>query len=132
MRPQMLPYGRQSIDQDDIDAVVAALRSDWLTTGPRVDEFERAFAQQVGAERAIAVSNGTAALHAAAFAAEIGPGDEVIVPAMTFAASANCVRYLGGDVVFADVQPETLNLDPSQVKSLISPRTKAIITVGFA
>ncbi|MHB8621012.1 MAG: aminotransferase class I/II-fold pyridoxal phosphate-dependent enzyme, partial [Chloroflexota bacterium] len=123
MRPSLLPYGRQTVDEDDIGAVVQVLRSEWLTTGPKVAEFEEAFAARVNARHAVAVSNGTAALHAAAFAAGIGPGDEVIVPAMTFAGSANCVRYLQGWVVFADVRPETLSLDPSQAESLITPRT---------
>jgi perosamine synthetase len=95
VRESLLPYGRQTIDDDDIAAVVAVLRSDWLTTGPKVAEFEAAFAAFTGAQEAVAVSNGTAALHAAIFALDIGPGDEVIVPTMTFAASANCVLYQG-------------------------------------
>ena len=90
-----IPYGRQVIDDDDVAAVVEVLRGDWLTTGPTVDRFEAAFGSFVGASHAVAVSNGTAALHLAALAAGIGPGDEVIVPALTFAASANCVRYAG-------------------------------------
>src|SRR5688500_3508328 len=92
-RAQMLPYGRQSVDDADIAAVVEALRSDWLTTGPRVAEFESAFASAVGAREAVAVSSGTAALHAAMAALGVGPGDEVIVPALTFAASANAAVY---------------------------------------
>lgn len=131
VRPTMLPYGRQWVDEDDIAAVVGVLRSDWLTTGPNVAVFEEAFAKQVGAKYAVAVSNGTAALHAAVYAAGIGPGDEVIVPPMTFAASANCVRYQGGKVVFTDVRPDTLNLDPARVKEAITPRTRAIITVDY-
>lgn len=131
VRPVILPYGRQCVDEDDIAAVVGVLRSDWLTTGPNVAAFEEAFAKQVGAKHAVAVSNGTAALHAAVFAAGIGPGDEVIVPPMTFAASANCVRYQGGTVVFADVRPDTLNLDPARVKKAITPRTRAVITVDY-
>ena len=109
VRAAMLPYGRHHVDEADIEAVVAALRSEWLTTGPAVDEFEAAFAKAVGVSHAVAVSSGTAALHAAAFAAGIGPGDEVITTPLTFAASANCVRYLGGTVKFADVRPDTLN-----------------------
>jgi perosamine synthetase len=132
MRERFLPYGRQHIDDEDISAVVAALRSDWLTTGPRVEEFERAFAETVGAGDAVAVSSGTAALHAAMFAIGIGPGDEVIVPAMTFAASANCVAFLGGTPVFADVDPETLLLDPESAAARITPRTKAIVAVDYA
>jgi perosamine synthetase len=132
VRPTLLPYGRQQIDDDDIAAVVAVLRSDWLTTGPTVEAFEKAFAAFVGAEHAVAVSNGTAALHAAMFALNIQPGDEVIVTPMTFAASANCVLYQGGTPVFADVEPDTLLLDPAQVEAKITPRTKAIVAVDYA
>jgi UDP-4-amino-4,6-dideoxy-N-acetyl-beta-L-altrosamine transaminase len=130
VRTAALPYSRQSIDDDDVRAVVAALRSEWLTTGPAVAEFERAFAAAAGAAHAVAVSSGTAALHAAVHALGIGAGDEVIVPAMTFAASANCVVYEGGTPVFADVDPETLLLDPAAVR--ITPRTKAIVAVDYA
>ena len=105
---EFLPYGRQMIDNDDVAAVVDVLRSDWLTTGPRVEEFEQAFAEHVGVAHAVAVSSGTAALHSAMFAADIGPGDEVIVPAMTFAASANCVVFQGGTPVFADVDEKAV------------------------
>lgn len=132
VRRSMLPYGRQSIDDDDVAAVVSVLRSDWLTTGPAVPAFETAFASVVGARHAVAVSNGTAALHAAVATAGIGPGDEVIVPAMTFAASANCVRYQGATVVFADVREDDLNLDPRILDRLRTPRTRAIITVDYA
>ena len=131
-RGQMLPYGRQTIDDADIDAVVGVLRSGWLTTGPAVAEFESAFAKAAGAAEAVAVANGTAALHAAAFGAGIGPGDEVITTPMTFAATANCVRYQGGTVVFADVRGDTLNLDPAEVERRITSRTRAIITVDYA
>src|SRR5258708_3824266 len=95
VRSTLLPYGRQSIDEDDIQAVVEALRSDWLTTGPKIDEFEEAFATWVGARHAISFSSGTAALHAAAFAAGVGPGDEAITYPLTFAATANCILYQG-------------------------------------
>jgi perosamine synthetase len=132
VREARLPYGRQWITQQDIDAVVATLKSDWLTTGPKVDEFERALAARVGAEHAVVVSSGTAALHAAAHAAAVGPGDEVIVPAITFAASSNCALYEGARPVFADVDPATLLIDPESVAALITPRTKAIIAVDFA
>ncbi|MBM4431304.1 MAG: UDP-4-amino-4,6-dideoxy-N-acetyl-beta-L-altrosamine transaminase [Chloroflexi bacterium] len=132
VRQTVLPYGHQWLDEADIAAVVEALRSDWLTTGPKVAEFEQAFANFVGARKATAVSNGTAALHAAMYALGIGPGDEVIVPAMTFAASANCVVYQGGIPVFADVDPETLLLDPAQVEAKITSRTKAIMAVDYA
>ena len=132
VRDAMLPYGRQAIDDVDIEAVVTVLRSGWLTTGPAVGEFEAAFAKATGVTDAIAVANGTAALHAAASGAGIVPGDEVITTPMTFAASANCVRYQGGTVVFADVRSDTLNIDPAAVQSLITPRTKAIIAVDYA
>ena len=111
----MIPYGKQSIDEEDIQAVVEVLRSDWLTTGPKVNEFEKVFADCVGAKEAVAVSSGTAALHAAMFALGIGPDDEVIVPTMTFAATANCVVFQGGTPVFVDVNPDTLLIDPEQV-----------------
>ncbi|HLK37718.1 MAG TPA: UDP-4-amino-4,6-dideoxy-N-acetyl-beta-L-altrosamine transaminase [Polyangiaceae bacterium] len=128
----MLPYGRHSIAEDDIRAVTEALRSDWLTTGPLVERFERAFADQVGALHAVAVSSGTAALHACMFAVGVGEGDEVIVPAMTFAATANAVVYQGGTPVFADVMPSTLLVDPSSVAAKISARTKALAAVDYA
>jgi len=128
----MLPYGRQSIDEDDIQAVVDVLRGDWLTTGPMVERFEQAVAQRVGAAEAVAVSSGTAALHAAMFALGIAPGDDVIVPAMTFAATANCAVYQGATPVFADVDPQALLLDPAQVESRITPRTRAIVAVDYA
>lgn len=132
VRRTILPYGQQWLTEDDIAAVVQALRSDWLTTGPRVGEFERAFAELAGAREAVAVSNGTAALHAAMFALGVGPGDEVIVPPMTFAASANCVVFQGGTPVFADVDPRTLLLDPSEIETKITSRTRAIIAVDYA
>lgn len=128
----LLPYGRQWIDEDDIAAVVETLRSDWLTTGPKVGEFERAFAAFVGAREAVAVSNGTAALHAAMVAAGIRVGDEVVVTSMTFAASANCVVYCGGTPVFADVETDTLLIDPAKVEAKITSRTKAIVAVDYA
>ncbi|MBS0264663.1 MAG: UDP-4-amino-4,6-dideoxy-N-acetyl-beta-L-altrosamine transaminase [Planctomycetes bacterium] len=127
-----LPYGRQSIDEEDIQAVVEVLRSDWLTTGPKVAEFERAFANFCGAAEAVAVSNGTAALHAMMFALGIGPTDEVIVPTLTFAATANAAVFQGARPVFADVDPETLLIDPASVESRITPQTRAIIAVDYA
>jgi perosamine synthetase len=131
VRETRLPYGRQWLDEDDIAAVVEVLRSDWLTTGPKVGEFEEAFSDFVGAQEAVAVSNGTAALHGAMYAADIGSGDEVIVPPMTFAASANCVVYQGGTPVFADVDPDTLLINPEQVEANVTPRTKAIVAVDY-
>ena len=132
VRETLLSYGRQAIGEDDVQAVVAALRSAWLTTGPQVDHFERAVAAAVGAPHAVAVSSGTAALHAAAFAAAIGPGDEVVVPALTFAASANAVVYQGGVPVFADVRRDTLNVEPADLAMKITPRTRAVMAVDFA
>lgn len=132
VRQKMLPYGRQWLDEEDVSAVVAVLRSDWLTTGPKVAEFERAFAGFVKVREAIAVSSGTAALHAAMYGLAIGPGDEVVVPAMTFAASANCVVYQGATPVFTDVDSATLLIDPHQVEAKINRRTKAIIAVDYA
>ncbi len=132
VRSQMLPYGRQWVDDEDIESVVRVLQSDWLTTGPKVQEFEESFAARVGAKYAVAVSSGTAALHAAAYAAGIGPEDEVVVTPLTFAASANCVAYLGATPVFADVDPTTLLLDPTEVAAHITRRTTAIVAVDYA
>ncbi len=128
----MIPYGRQTIDDEDIKAVLDVLRSDWLTTGPKIDEFESTVARYVGARYAVAVSSGTAALHSAMYALGIAAGDEVIVPAMTFAATANCVAYQGGTPVFADVEADTLLIDATKIESRITPRTKAIIAVDYA
>lgn len=127
----MIPYGKQSIDEEDIQAVVEVLRSDWLTTGPKVNEFEKVFADCVGAKEAVAVSSGTAALHAAMFALGIGPDDEVIVPTMTFAATANCVVFQGAIPIFVDVDPDTLLISPDQVAGRLTSRTKAIIAVDY-
>lgn len=132
VRTVLIPYGKQWIDEEDIAAVVNVLRSDWLTTGPKVNEFEQNIAATVGTKYAVAVSNGTAALHSAMFALDIGPGDEVIVPAMTFAATANCVVFKGGIPVFADVDDQSLLIDPNDVERKITSRTKAIIAVDFA
>ena len=128
----MIPYGKQTIEQDDIQAVVDVLKSDFLTTGPKIAEFEQTVADYVGAKYAVAISNGTSALHAACFAAGIGPGDEVITTPLTFAASANCVLYCGGTPVFADVDPKTYNIDPDDIRRKITDRTKAIIAVHLA
>ena len=128
----MIPYGRQTIEEDDIQAVVDVLKSDFLTTGPKIAEFEKAVADYVGAKYAVAISNDTAALHAACHAAGIGEGDEVITTPITFAASSNCVLYCGGTPVFADIDPKTYNIDPEDIKRKITPRTKAIIPVHLA
>jgi perosamine synthetase len=132
VRDTLLPYGRQSIDEQDIQAVVETLRSDWLTTGPKVAEFEEAFAARVGARHAVSFSSGTAGLHGAAFTVGIAAGDEAITSPLTFAATANCILYQGGKPVFADVHSDTLNLDASRIEALITPRTKAILPVDYA
>jgi perosamine synthetase len=132
VRGTLLPYSRPAIGEDDIEAVVDVLRSHWLTTGPKVEEFEEAFAARVGAKHAVSFSSGTAALHGAAFAAALKPGDEAITSPMTFAATANCVLYQGATPVFADVSADTLNLDPEKIAERITPRTKAIIPVDYA
>ena len=132
VRATFLPYGRQSVDEADIQSVVDVLRSDWLTTGPKVGEFENFFAERVGAAHAVSVSSGTAALHAAAFAAGLKAGDEAITTPLTFAATANCVLYQRATPVFADVSRDTLNLDPELVAKKISSKTRAILPVDYA
>src|SRR5271163_2663315 len=132
VREKLLPYGRQSLDDADIEAVVEVLKSDWLTTGPKVAEFEEVFAAQVGAKHAVSFSSGTAALHGAAFAAGLKPGDEAITTPMTFAATANCVLYQEATPVFADVSADTLNLDPDKFAERITPRTRAVLAVDYA
>lgn len=126
-----IPYGRQTIEEDDIQAVVEVLKSDYLTTGPKVTQFEKVVAEYVGAKYAVAISNGTAALHAACFAAGIQPGDEVITTPITFAASANCALYCGAKSVFADVKPDTYNINPEDIRRKITSKTKAIIAVHY-
>lgn len=132
VRATLLPYGRQAIGEADIQAVVEVLRSDWLTTGPKVGEFEEAFAERVGAAHAVSVSSGTAALHAAAFAAGLKAGDEGITTPLTFAATANCVLYQGATPVFADVCADTLNLDATEVAKKLSAKTRAILPVDYS
>lgn len=127
-----LPYGKQYIDQDDIQAVLKVLQSDWLTTGPKVAEFECALAKRAGASYAVTFNSGTAALHAAYFAAGVGPGDEVITSPITFAATANAALFLGAKPVFCDIRKDTLNLDPSLIKRHINSRTKMLAPVDFA
>lgn len=131
VRDPLLPYGHQWIDEEDIKAVIEVLRSDWITQGPKVAEFEKEFAKYVGTRYAVAVNSGTAALHAACFAAQIEKGDEVITTPITFAASANCVLYQGGTPVFADIKEDTLNIDPEEIKKKINQKTKALIPVDF-
>lgn len=131
VREKKIFYGRQCIEEDDIQAVTDVLKSDYLTCGPKVVELERALCKYTGAEYAVAVSNGTAALHCACIAAGIGPGDEVITTPITFAASANCVLYCGATPVFADIDPDTYNIDPESIRTHITDRTKAVIAVDF-
>ena len=130
-RSTPLSYGRQFIDDQDIQAVTDTLKSDYLTCGPRVTQLEEKLCAVTGAKYCVAVSNGTAALHIAALAAGIGPGDEVITTPITFAASANCVLYCGARPVFADINPATYNIDPASIRACISPRTKAVVAVDF-
>lgn len=132
VRAQLLPYGRQDVDESDIAAVVEVLRSDWLTTGPKIAEFEDALAAYAGARHAVSFSSGTAALHAAVFAAGLQPGDEAITTPLTFCATANCLLYQGATPVFVDVCPDTLNLDPTAVAERITPRTRAVLPVDYA
>lgn len=128
---QKIGYGRQSIDDADIQAVVDVLKSDFLTCGPKLEEVERKLCEITGAKYAVLISNGTAALHAACYAAGIQNGDEVITTPITFAASANCALYCGARPVFADINPETYNISPEEIKKKITERTKAVIAVDF-
>jgi UDP-4-amino-4,6-dideoxy-N-acetyl-beta-L-altrosamine transaminase len=132
VRASLLPYGRQLVQDDDVAAVAAALRGAFLTTGPTVAEFEARFAARVGARHAVAVSSGTAALHAAMFAAGVGPGDEVVTTPLTFVGTANAALYLGARPVFADIHADTLNIDPARVEAALTPRTRVLAPVDFA
>lgn len=131
VRETPLHYGKQYIDQKDVDAVAETLMSPMLTGGPKITELERRLCEITGAKYAVAVSNGTAALHLAAMAAGFGEGDEVIVSSITFAASSNCVLYVGAKPVFADINPRTYNIDPQSIRRLITPNTKGIVAVDF-
>lgn len=131
IREHKISYGRQCIEEDDIQAVTDVLKSDYLTCGPKVNELERALCDYTGAKYAVAVSNGTAALHCACIAAGIGPGDEVITTPITFAASANCVLYCGATPVFADIDPDTYNISPKSIREHITEKTKAVVAVDF-
>lgn len=136
MKHNPIPYGRQNITEEDIQAVIETLKSDYLTQGPKIKEFEDAFARYIGCKYAVAVANGTAALHLCTLALDVKPGDKVITTPITFAASANCVRYAGGDVVFADIDPDTYLIDIQKIEELLktSPKGtyKGIIPVDFA
>ncbi len=131
VRKEKIYYGKQWIDEDDIEAVESVLRSDYLTCGPKVEELERMLEEFTGAKHAVAVANGTAALHCACIAAGIRSGDEVITTPLTFAASANCALYCGARPVFADIDPKTYNIDPDSIRNHITARTKAVIAVDF-
>ena len=132
MPDSYLPYCRPSIEEDEIAEVTEVLRSGWLTTGPRTQQFEQEFAQAAGSDHAIAVNSGTSALHLALAAAGIGPGDEVITTPLTFCACANVIVQLGAAPVLADICEDDLNIDPQQVERLVTPRTRAIMAVDFA
>ncbi len=131
-KKDFLPYGKQHLDQEDIQAVLDVLQSDWLTTGPKVEEFEKALAQRAGARYAVVLNSGTAALHAAYFAAGVKPGDEVITSPITFAATSNAALFLGAKPVFCDVRLDTVNIDPAEIERHITPRTKVLAPVDFA
>ncbi len=130
--PEFLPYGKQCIDQDDINAVCEALRSDFLTCGPRVEEFEKAFAEFVGAKHAVVVCNATAALHLAMLVAEIGPGDRVVTSPNTFLSSANCAAFVGATPDFSDINPRSYTLCPKALEANWKPDTKAVVAVAYA
>ena len=132
VRSKRIFYGRHNVTQEDIEAVCNVLKGDFLTQGPAIAEFEKELAKYTDSKYAVAVANGTAALHVACIAAGIGPGDEVITSPLTFAASANCVLYCGGKVVFADVKEDTYEIDPDAIEKLITERTKAVIAVDYA
>ncbi len=132
VREALLPYSRQTLTEADVAAATEVLRSDWLTTGPKVAEFEEAIADYVDARHGVSFSSGTAALHAAVLAAGLKPGDEAITTPLTFCATANAALYGGGTPVFADVRDETLTIDPKEVERRITPRTKALLPVDYA
>jgi len=134
-QPPFLPYGRHQVDDDDVAAVTEVLLSGWLTTGPKVEEFERAFADRVGAQFAVSCSSGTAGLHLASLAAGLGEGDRVVVPALTFLATANAPRIAGAEIIFADVDPETALMGPAQIEDAMQragKTAKAVFPVHYA
>ena len=131
MTEEFIPYGSQWIDEQDIEAVVETLKSDYLTTGPKINEFEEKFADYVDAKYAVAIANGTAALHAATYAAEINEGDEVITTPITFAATVNSILYQNATPVFADIDPDTYNISVESIEEKITDNTKAIIPVHY-
>lgn len=132
MHNKFIPYGRQSVDDEDIEAVVKVLHSDWLTTGPAVDRLEKALAERAGSKYCAVLNSGTAALHAAYFAAGVGPGDEVITTPITFAATANATLYLGAKPIFADITENGFHMDPGEIEPLITKKTRVIAPVDMA
>ncbi len=132
IRENFLPYGTQWIEKEEIDEVVDSLKSDWLTTGPKMNLFEENFKNYIGSNFAVAVNSGTAALHISTSSININPGDEVITTPLTFVASANCVVYRGGTPILADIKRDTYNIDPNEIRKKITSKTKAIIPVHFA
>lgn len=132
VRNKFLPYGHQWIDDEDIESVVEVLKSDWITQGPKIKEFEEAVAKFTGAKYAVALSSGTAALHASCFVTGITSGDEVIITPITFVASSNCIIYMGGRPVFADIKENTYDIDVQEIEKKITSKTKAIMPVDFA
>ena len=131
VRDKKIFYGHQYLDDADVQAVVNVLKSDFLTCGPNIPSLEKALCDLTGAKYCIAISNGTAALHVACLAAGVGPGDEVITTPITFAASANCALYCGATPVFADINPDTYNIDPADIERKITDKTKAVVAVDF-
>lgn len=131
VRKEKIFYGKQWVSEADVEAVAEVLRGDYVTCGPYVSALERKLEEYTGAKHAVAVANGTAALHCACIAAGVGPGDEVITTPMTFAASANCALYCGAMLVFADINPETYNIDPKSIREHITDKTKAVVAVDF-
>ena len=131
VRSENIYYGHQYIDDSDIEAVVDVLKSDYLTCGPKIEELEKRLCEITGAKYAVAIANGTAALHVACMAAGIKEGDEVITTPITFAASANCALYCGAKPIFADINPNTYNIDPDDIERKITEKTKAVVAVDF-
>ncbi len=129
---RFIPYGKQSLDKKDIADVMSVLKTDWITQGPKINDFENALSHYTGAKYAVAVTSGTAALHLAAIAGGISKGDEIITSPITFAASSNSILYAGGRPVFADVQSDTANIEPKEIEKKITGKTKAIIPVHFS
>ena len=132
IREDFLPYGKQWLDELEINEVVDSLKSNWITTGPKMRLFEEKFKNYIGSNYAVAINSGTAALHVSTSSININPGDEVITTPFTFVASANCIVYRGGTPIFADIKKDTYNIDPNEIKKKITDKTKAIIPVHFA